>query len=361
MSYYPRLRHLLLSLTVCSLALTSGVFQPEQAFADTVPTKTTQKTPPSANNAANPATTGTHPAAQTPQTTNVTKQNRLKSIPVLMYHSINTNDTNNSLIVTPEQFDKNVTDLLKNGYTPITATELDLAWESGHPLPSKPILITFDDGYEDNFTNAFPILQKHKVKATIFIITGSVGRRNYLTWDQIRTMHQSGLIDIESHSVTHRDITRLSAKEFSAELTESKKALETELKKTITIFSYPYGQQKRAYMPILKQAGYKMAFSTQTGLASFTQGVYYVKRIKAMPEQSFVAILQSATPTKLTKAPAPPAKTPVVTTNKAGKAPVQTPPKPTGQPAKPTTRPPASPAQAPPADIQVSAAPEQTR
>jgi hypothetical protein len=110
-------------------------------------------------------------------------KNRIRQVPILTYHCISAG--NNTLYVEPKQFDLQLRNLLKQGYTPITARELVNSWVSGTPLPSRPIVLTFDDGYRDNYTNAFTLLKKYRVKATLFVITGAVGRPNYLTWAQI--------------------------------------------------------------------------------------------------------------------------------------------------------------------------------
>lgn len=120
-------------------------------------------------------------------------------VPILIYHAFTTDDAvvrENKYYVTAAAFEKQIQDLLKYGYTPIFASELN------GPLPEKPVVITMDDGYMDNYEIAFPILQKYNIKATIFIITVKVywKSKGTLTWDQAREMTASGLVDIQSHT-----------------------------------------------------------------------------------------------------------------------------------------------------------------
>ena len=84
------------------------------------------------------------------------------------------------------------------------------AWENGTPLPEKPVILTFDDGYVDNYKNAYPILEKYNLKGTIFLISDFVGTYpNYMTWAQVDEMQQSGLIDFESHTLSHPELDKI--------------------------------------------------------------------------------------------------------------------------------------------------------
>lgn len=224
------------------------------------------------------------------------RQNQRESIPVLMYHCISKG--NNYLFVPPEQFENQLVSLQKSGYTTITATELLSSWEKGTILPKKPVLLTFDDGYEDNFTNAFPILKKHHAKATIFIVTGAVDRPNYLSWEQLREMNKSGLVDLESHTVHHHNTRLISDEYFRTELVESKRALESHLNKKIVIFAFPYGESKRSSAMILKQTGYHIAFSTTKGLAHYPEGKYKLKRLEVYAQDSATTVISTASQPK---------------------------------------------------------------
>ena len=99
-----------------------------------------------------------------------------RAVPVLNYHQINDRDEN-SLTVHTDEFDEQMKYLSDNGYHAITPEEMMDAWENGTPLPEKPVILTFDDGYVDNYKNAYPILEKYNLKGTIFLISDFAAER----------------------------------------------------------------------------------------------------------------------------------------------------------------------------------------
>lgn len=224
--------------------------------------------------------------------TYIRKENVKLNIPVLMYHSISNHPTN-LLCVSPTQFEKQLLTLIKGGFTPITASELASAYEKGTPLPDHPFLITFDDGYADNYTHAFPILKKYKAKATIFVITRTINHGSYLSWNQIKEMENSGLVDIQSHTMNHLNLTSLTAKQIRNELNNSRTILEQKLNKPVETLCYPAGKYNQHVLTYLKESGYKMAFTTKTGLANYAkQGPFELHRIRVFPNQSLSFILK---------------------------------------------------------------------
>jgi peptidoglycan/xylan/chitin deacetylase (PgdA/CDA1 family) len=223
----------------------------------------------------------------------IIRQNNVKrSIPVFMYHSIS-KTPKNDLCVSPKQFEKQLRTLIMGGFTPITASELASAYEKGTQLPSHPFIITFDDGYADNYTSAFPILKKYKAKATIFVITSTINQGSYLSWNQLKEMENSGFIDIQSHTVNHLNLSSLTAKQIKKELTKSREILERNLNKPIAAFCYPSGNYNKKTLTYMKEAGYTMAFTTKPGLANYTkQGPFELHRIRVFPNQSFASLLK---------------------------------------------------------------------
>ena len=163
-------------------------------------------------------------------------------VPVLNYHQINDTE-NNALTVKVEQFDKQMQYLADNGYHTITPADMLDCWENGKQLPDKPVIITFDDGYRDNYINAFPILEKYGLKASIFLITDYVSLYpNYVTWDMAKEMQESGLIDLESHTLSHTELTGLeSSEDVVRQLQESRNALQYRLGKPAFFIAYPCG------------------------------------------------------------------------------------------------------------------------
>jgi len=177
---------------------------------------------------------------------------------VLNYHMVNSMFI--SLAIEPEDFDWQMKYLVDHGYHSITLDELYAFLEGQGTLPDRPVLITFDDGYVDNYTNAYPILKKYDLKATIFIVTGFVSKRKgYLTWDQLREMEQHGIM-AQSHTVTHAPLPELSDERIREELVVSKQQAEAELGHPVEFIAYPTGVHDLHIVSLAKEAGDKGGF-----------------------------------------------------------------------------------------------------
>ncbi len=166
-------------------------------------------------------------------------------LPVLVYHCIDVppskrdaskNKDFDYLYVEPESFDKQLAWLKKEGYRFLTPEEV-LTWQPGE----KAVLVTFDDGYTDNYTKAFPILQKNGAKATIFMVASKLSYYNRLTVDQLREMQASGVWTIGSHGYLHQDFTQLVAEKLDENLRLSKEILEELTAVPVTAIAYPKG------------------------------------------------------------------------------------------------------------------------
>lgn len=202
-----------------------------------------------------------------------------RSVPVLNYHQIN-DTAENALTVHVDQFEKQMKYLADNGYTAITPAEMLDAWQNGTPLPDKPVVITFDDGYVDNYKNAFPILEKYNLRATIFLISDYVGMYpNYLTWSQISEMQDSGRIDFESHTLSHKQLDATSPEETKNQLEGSKQALEWHLGKTINFIAYPCGSYDDDLIRMTREAGYRAAFTVNYGLSDASENPFVLDRV----------------------------------------------------------------------------------
>lgn len=195
------------------------------------------------------------------------KNNERKDVkvPILLYHNfVNTvpdNDPDNfNYINTPQSFEENIKVLLENGYTIISMQELYDAYNLKIELPSKPILITFDDGYYSNYEYIYLILKKYNVKASIFIVTDKVGKEidgiKYLGWNECLEMQNSGLVEIFSHSKRHLFYDKFSTRVIHDDVIESYKVIENNLgKKKIKVFAYPYGAYTKETVWTLKISG----------------------------------------------------------------------------------------------------------
>ena len=161
-------------------------------------------------------------------------------VPILMYHHLSENVTNSEM-VSPEQFEAQIRALSEAGYTGVSFDELQAYVLRGEPLPDKLVVITFDDGYRSNYTLAYPILQKYGMKATIFLIAGDVGKPHKLTRAQLTELVQSGLVSIQSHGWSHRNMAALSPLALLWELVRSQSAIFTLTGRFPVALSYPNG------------------------------------------------------------------------------------------------------------------------
>ena len=200
------------------------------------------------------------------------------SIPVLMFHSI-TNVKGNELEISKAQFKMEMQYLKDKGYTTLTLTEVYDFFEKNKPIPKKSVVITFDDGYLNNYTNAYPILKQFGFKATIFDITSTVDTStNYLNSAQLKELSNNG-IDIQPHTITHPHLNKLSYDQQYKELKTSKDFIETLLSKTVKFVAYPYGEWNQDTIKAVKNIGYTMAFTTAGTWANKQNGIYTLYRV----------------------------------------------------------------------------------
>ena len=186
-------------------------------------------------------------------------------VPVLLYHNFVTtvpeSDPNNfNYINTPESFEENIKTFLEKGYTIISMKELADCDSGKAELPSKPIIITFDDGYYSNYEYIYPILKKYNAKASIFIVTDKIGKEidgiKYLGWEECLEMQNSGLVEIFSHSKKHVFYDKLPVRELRDDVIESYRLIEKHLgKQNLKGFAYPYGAYTEKAVKTLKNNG----------------------------------------------------------------------------------------------------------
>jgi peptidoglycan/xylan/chitin deacetylase (PgdA/CDA1 family) len=177
-----------------------------------------------------------------------------------------------NLTVTVADFARQVRYLRCAGYYSITLNQLYEAMHAGAPIPEKSVVLTFDDGYRDAYTNAFPLLRSAGFIGTFGIVTDWVGQPDYVNWDQLREMTAAGM-DIASHSANHPDLGLTHDWMVRDQLVRSKVALEQQLGIPITFFVYPAGEPFRFGTPdrqaqvaqMVYEAGYRGALSTRPG------------------------------------------------------------------------------------------------
>jgi len=145
-------------------------------------------------------------------------------------------------------------------------------------IPEKSLVITFDDGWADNYTNVFPILKEYKLTATVFVITGSVGQKNYMDWNQLREMSGAG-ISIHSHTVSHKPLAQLSKAEIEYELKTSKKTIEDALGTQVNFLSLPHGVYNKQVFESAQKAGYIAVCISEPGYSHEYKNLPVMKRI----------------------------------------------------------------------------------
>ncbi len=199
--------------------------------------------------------------------------------PVLMYHHIDGNWRESKLSVSPESFAKQMAFFKKHGFRVLSLGEYVRMLKNGERVPRKSAVITFDDGYEDNYTTAAPILKQMGFPAVIFIQADGTGRPGYLTEAQIRELIASG-ITIGSHTVHHGFLPKLSPEDRKKEITESKKILEEKYGLPVLLFSYPGGGFNADVRKDTIDAGYEGAVATHPGPSYPYRDPYALKRVR---------------------------------------------------------------------------------
>ena len=210
------------------------------------------------------------------------------NVPILTYHSL---DESGSVISTaPEVFRQQMKFLSENGYQVIRLNEL-INSLSEHRTPFlKTVALTFDDGFQNFFTEAFPILQEFGFKATVFLVTDFCGKNNdwagnpsdfspskLLSWSEIKELHDYG-IEFGNHTRTHPDLTKISDSQLKSEIIESKAKIEDSLGSEVTTFAYPFGK----FNSFVKQAvekNHKAACSTNLGKIQSGSDYFSLERV----------------------------------------------------------------------------------
>lgn len=187
------------------------------------------------------------------------KADQIYPVSILVYHHISST-LNDSLNITEEQFEQQLQEIIKQNIKVISFTELYDIFNCKKSLDSKAVILTFDDGYIDNYQNAFRILKKFKLKGSFAIIPSLVGKiengeRKFMNWKEIIELSENGM-EILSHSLTHPILTKLSSLQIDFELSESKKILESKLSKKIDTFVFPYGNYSNEMQKNLKNSNY---------------------------------------------------------------------------------------------------------
>ena len=201
------------------------------------------------------------------------------AIPILTYHSIGYK--NDTLFVTPENFDRQLAYLKKNGYKVISLDELVEGIKSNKIFNNQTVVITFDDGWKNNYTYALPILKKYHFPVTIFLAANEINNKeDFLTWDEVRTMQKDG-ISFGAHTKNHVHLDSIKSYEVLwDEIAGSKKLIEQNINTPVYYFSYPYGGFNENVKATVKKAGFKGACTTNIGPNRYVKDIYALKRTR---------------------------------------------------------------------------------
>lgn len=212
------------------------------------------------------------------------------AVPVLMYHNIAEAKTDRARAntVSPASFERQMAYLKKNGYRVLSVDEYISIYQKQQAFPPKSVLLTFDDGYANNYTAAFPILKKFDYPALIFLGPGSIDRQEsdpqyyedpHLNWAQIREM-AAAVFTVGSHMEEEEYLPDLSLEEQRKVLFQSRAHLQDRLKKPVDYLSYPIGGFSEEIKTMARAAGYKAAFATNRGYDRYARDIYEIKRIR---------------------------------------------------------------------------------
>ena len=211
-------------------------------------------------------------------------EKRTAKVPILVYHHVSQSDPGGSsalrrLTVTADVFAQQMQYLQDNGYHVITFADLADYFEYGKELPTLPVIISFDDGWETQFEYALPSLEKYHYTATFFVVTNYIGRPGFISWPQLQTLLTDGM-RIGSHTRSHPRLTKIKDPEkLWDQIYSSKTILESQLEASVEEFAYPYGSYNAKAAAAVKEAGYRAGRGCCSGIAHTSSDVFTLKAV----------------------------------------------------------------------------------
>lgn len=201
-----------------------------------------------------------------------------EKVPILMYHEVN-DALSNSLFLSVKDFTNHLDYFEHAGITPISMQQLYDHWFNNAPLPDKPIVLTFDDGYLSMYTTVYPLLKERGWSGTFYCITNTRGANGHLTDAMITEMAANGM-EIGSHTVSHSDLSTRTGDKLLRELSNSKEILSSSTGKEVNMLCYPSGRYNEETITVAQDVGYLGAVTTKNGFATKSQGMFELKRVR---------------------------------------------------------------------------------
>jgi len=220
---------------------------------------------------------------------------RRSGLSVLMYHSIANNEV--FFTVKPEIFAKQMKYLKDKNYRVASLKKIIEILKSDNLLPSKTIALTFDDGFKGFYLNAWPILEKYQLPATVFLAVDFIGKTmnnsvniplEVMNWNQIRQLHKSGLVEFGSHTLSHPKLKELKPDLLMAEINKSKQIIEQQLQVPCDFFAAPKGGYDDISLKAIKKAGYIAAFGIKPGFINREDDLFALKRNSVNKYTTFI-------------------------------------------------------------------------
>lgn len=211
---------------------------------------------------------------------------RQVEVPILMYHHIadpppRADAIRRDLSLSPGLFEAHLRYLVEAGYQPITLRQLASHLLYGEPLPPCPIVLTFDDGYRDHYTQAYPLLKEYGFVGTFFLVTGPIdwGNNDYLTWEQVEIMSAGGM-EFGDHSYDHKDLKGKSFDFVTWQIMAPKDAIEKHTGQKVLFFCYPSGSYDQQVIDVLRSAGFLGGVTTMPGVLHSKDRLFHIRRIR---------------------------------------------------------------------------------
>ena len=235
-----------------------------------------------------PTPTPTHTATFTPTPLLPTPDGvvRQARVPILMYHHVQdappgSNALRRDLSVSPQNFEAQLRYLQQEGYQTVSLYDLVLHLTVGKPLPERPIILTFDDGYADAYSQAFPLLKHYGFTGTFFLTSAPIDAGNpaFLSWDNVREMNEAGM-DMEVHSYDHSDLRSRGYQFLVYQTLGPKEAIEERTGSRCRFFAYPSGRYDDHVIDVLRSAHYWGAVAIEQGATHSSDGLFHLRRVR---------------------------------------------------------------------------------